>query len=115
MATQRKKKNESLKAMDIVAALSAVTKEKSISMELVLDSLKDALASAARKYLNSPINVEIAVDREKGTIEAYTLQYVVDEVEDPETQIHIDEARKIDKDLEIGDEVVGELDSPDWR
>ncbi len=110
MATQRKKKNESLKAMDIVAALSAVTKEKSIGMDLVLDSLKDALASAARKYLNSPINVEVIVDREKGTIEAYTLQYVVDEVEDPETQIHIDEARKIDKDLEIGDEVVGELD-----
>lgn len=110
MVTKRKKKNEALKAMDISAALSAVTKEKSISMDLVLDSLKDALASAAKKYLNSPINVEVNVDREKGIIEAYTLQYVVDEVEDPETQIHIDEARKIDKELEIGDEVVGELD-----
>ena len=110
MATQRKKKNESIKAMDIVAALGAVTKEKSISMDLVLDSLKDALASAAKKYLNTPIHVEIHVDREKGTIEAFTLQYVVAEVEDPEKQIDIDEARKIDKDLEIGDEVVGELD-----
>ena len=110
MATSKKKKAEVTKGIDIAAALSAVTKEKSISMDLVLDSLKDALASAARKYLNNAIHVEIKVDREKGVIEAYTLQYVVNEVEDPEKEIHIDEARKIDKDLEIGDEVEGELD-----
>ena len=110
MATPKKKKTEVTKGIDIAAALSAVTKEKSISMDLVLDSLKDALASAARKYLNNSIHVEINVDREKGVIEAYTLQYVVDEVEDPEKEIHIDEAKKIDEELEIGDEVVGELD-----
>lgn len=110
MATPKKKKTEVTKGIDIAAALSAVTKEKSISMDLVLDSLKDALASAARKYLNNSIHVEINVDREKGVIEAYTLQYVADEVEDPEKEIHIDEAKKIDEELEIGDEVVGELD-----
>jgi N utilization substance protein A len=114
MTTQKKKKNEAIKAMDIVAALGAVTKEKSISMDLVLDSLKDALASAAKKFLNTPTNVEIHVDREKGTIEANTLQYVVAEVVDPEKQIHIDEARKIDPELEIGDEIVGELDINDF-
>lgn len=109
MVTKRKK-NEAVKALDIVAALGAVTKEKSIGIDLVLDSLKDAITTAARKYRGSPINVEVNIDREKGTIEAYTLQFVVDTVEDPVTQIHIDEAKKIDKDLEIGDEVVGELD-----
>ena len=46
MATKKKKKNEAVQALNIVEALSAVTKEKSISMDLVLDSLKDALASA---------------------------------------------------------------------
>lgn len=110
MLTKKKKKKEVSKGMDIAAALSAVTKEKSISMDLVLDSLKDALATAAKKYLNSTINVDVSVDREKGTIEAYTLQYVVEEVEDPDTQISMEEARTIDKELEIGDEVVGELD-----
>jgi N utilization substance protein A len=110
MATKKRKKSEALKATDIVAALGAVTKEKSISINVVLDSLKDAIISAAKKYLSNPINVEVSVDREKGTIEAYTLQYVVDEVEDPETQIHIDEAKKIDDELEVGDELVEELD-----
>jgi len=110
MATIKKKKKEAIKGLDIAAALSSVTKEKSISMDLVLDSLKDALATAAKKYLNNPTNVEINVDREKGVIEAYTQQFVVAEVTNPEKEIHIDEAKKIDKDLEIGDEVVGELD-----
>ncbi len=110
MATQKKKKSEAIKAMDIVAALSAVTKEKSISMNVVLDSLKDAIISAAKKYLDNSINVEVSVDKEKGTIEAYTVQNVVEVVEDPAAEILLDEARKIDPELEIGDEVVGELD-----
>lgn len=112
--TTKRKKNEAIKAMDIVAALSDVTKEKSISMELVLDSLKDALISAAKRYLPTPINVEVNIDREKGTIEAFTIQNVVETVEDPEKQIHIDEAKKIDPELEVGDEVVGELDVNDF-
>ncbi len=110
MAIKKRSKSAAIKASDIIAALSALTKEKSISMNVVLDSLKDALITAAKKYLNNSINIEVTIDREKGTIEANTLQYVVEEIEDPSTQIHIDEAKKIDNELEIGDEVVGELD-----
>lgn len=114
MATRKQLKNEAVKALDIAAALNAVTKEKSISMELVLDSLKEALANAARKFLNKPINVEVNVDREKGTIEAYTCQKVVEEVEDPEADISLEEAREIDPELQVGDEIQGELDINDF-
>ncbi|HON11832.1 MAG TPA: transcription termination factor NusA [Chitinispirillaceae bacterium] len=107
---RKKSKNEALKAMDIAASLSAVTKEKSISMDLVLETLKDALTTAARKYLGKPVNVEAKIDREKGTLEVYTRQTVVEVVEDPEKQIHIDEAKEIDSDIEIGDELVQDLD-----
>ena len=51
MATKAKNKSE-IRATDIVQALSTVTKEKSISMDLVLDTLKDALATGAKRYLN---------------------------------------------------------------
>lgn len=52
---KKKSKSEALRALDIVASIGAVTKEKSISMDLVLDTLKDALATAARKYLENPL------------------------------------------------------------
>jgi transcription termination/antitermination protein NusA len=106
----KKGKTEALKALDIAASISAVTKEKSISIDLVLDSLKDALTTAAKKYLGTPTNVEAKVDRDKGTIEVFTRQVVVEVVEDPEMQISIEEAKAIDDDVEIGDELVQDLD-----
>jgi len=106
----KKGKTEALKALDIAASISAVTKEKSISMDLVLDSLKDALTTAAKKYLGTLTNVEAKVDRDKGTIEVFTRQVVVAVVEDPEMQISIDDAKAIDGDVEIGDELVQDLD-----
>ena len=54
----KKAKAEAIKALDIVASISAVTKEKSISMDLVLETLKDALSSAAKRYLGRPARVE---------------------------------------------------------
>ncbi len=107
---KRKSRNEALKAIDIAASISAVTKEKSISMDLVLETLKDALATAARKFLGKPANVEVKVDREKGTLEVYTRQTVAEIVEDPENQIELEEAREIDSDIQIGDELVQDLD-----
>lgn len=107
---KRKSRNEALKAIDIAASIAAVTKEKSISMDLVLETLKDALATAARKYLGKPTNVEVKVDRDKGTLEVFTRQTVVEVVEDPENQIELKEAQEIDSDIEIGDELIQDMD-----
>jgi len=107
---KRKSKNEALKALDIAASLGAVTKEKSIGMDLVLETLKDALTTAAKKYLGTPVNVEAKVDKDKGTIEVFTRQTVVELVEEPENQISLEDARKEDEDIEVGDELVQELD-----
>ncbi|MBD3420306.1 MAG: transcription termination factor NusA [Chitinivibrionales bacterium] len=107
---KKKSKNEAARELDITAALSNITKEKSISMDLVLDSLKDALISAAKRYIGEPVNVESKVDREKGTIEVYTRREVVEEVYDPESQISLEEAKQLDDELEVGDELIEDLD-----
>jgi transcription termination/antitermination protein NusA len=106
----KKSKTEAIKALDIVAAIGAVTKEKSISMDLVLDTLKDALASAAKKYLGKPTHVEAKVDKEKGTITVSTHQTVVETVVDPENQISLAEAKAVDAALEVDDELIQDLD-----
>jgi N utilization substance protein A len=107
---KRKNKNENVKGLDIAAAISGVTKEKSIAMDLVIDTLKDALCTAAKRYLVRPVNVEVKVDREKGLIEVYTRQTVVEAVTDPELHITIEDAKKIDPELEVGDELMQDLD-----
>ena len=107
---KKKSKNENVKALDIAAALASVTKEKSISMDLVSDTLRDALVTAAKRYLGKPTNVEVKVDKEKGLIEVYTRQTVVETVVDPEKEIPVEEAKKIDPELEVGDELMQDLD-----
>jgi N utilization substance protein A len=106
----KRSKNEAVKALDIVASIGAVIKEKSISPELVLDTLKDALVSAAKKYLGKPVRVEASVDNEKGILEVSTHQNVVETVVDPETEISLGDARIVDEDIEVGDELVQDLD-----
>ena len=86
---KKKSKNENVKALDIAAALASVTKEKSISMDLVSDTLRDALVTAAKRYLGKPTNVEAKVDKEKGIIEVYTRQTVVETLVDPEKEISV--------------------------
>ena len=107
---KKKNKTENVKALDVAAAISGVTKEKSISMDLVIDTLKDALCTAAKSYLVKPTNVEVKIDREKGLIDVYIRQTVVETVLDAEKHITLEEAKKIDPDLEVGDELIQDLD-----
>ncbi len=110
---KKKIKSEDVRGLDIAAAISSVNKEKSISVDLVLDCLKDALATAAKRYLGRPVHVEVKVDREKGIIEVFTQQIVVDNIEvleDEEKQIRLTDAKAIDPELEIGDELMQDLD-----
>lgn len=107
---RKKARNEIVRAADIVSALGGVTREKSISVDLVLDTLKDALASGARRIMDGPAHIEVKIEREKGTIEVFARQTVVEVVEDPEMEISIEDAKLIDPDLEIGDELIQDLD-----
>jgi len=107
---KKKVNKEAVKAAEIVEAIGLVNKDKNISMDLVLETLKDALTTAAKKYLGTPVNVEAKVDRDKGTIEVYTRQMVVEVVEDPEHQISLEDAREIEEDIAVGEELEQSLD-----
>lgn len=110
LSMNKKAKVEALKAGEIIDALTRVTKEKSIGVDLVLDALKDALATAARRLLNGPAHIEVKVDRESGLIEVYTRQNVVELVVDPEKEISLEDARKADAEIQVGDELIQDLD-----
>jgi len=107
---KKKVNKEAVKAAEIVAALGLVTKDKSIGMDLVLETLKDALTTAAKKFLGTPVNVEAKIDRDKGTIEVYTRQTVVEVVEDPEHHISLADALEIQDDIVVGEELEQSLD-----
>jgi len=85
--------------------IKALAYEKSIDVERVFKALEDALATAARKYYKTREPMETVIDRNSGQMTMYVLKEVVeneDQIEDPQAQWTLDQARKAEPEVEIG-------------
>ena len=95
-------------------ALEALSIEKGIHKDYLLDAIETALVTAYKRNFNSSENVKIVIDEEKAEIRVYSLREVVEEVMDPATEIDIESARKIDKKANIEDIVEVEITPKDF-
>ena len=82
-------------------------REKGISKEVLISSLCDALAAAYKKHIKDKdaTNVEAILDEESGEIGVFRTKVVVQDVEDENTEISLADAKDIDEDVELDDEV----------
>ena len=82
-------------------------KEKGISKDVVISSLCDAMVAAYKKHLRlkEVQNVEAFLDEQSGEIGIFKGKTVVESVEDEDNEISLAEAKEIDEDVELGDEV----------
>lgn len=82
-------------------------REKGISKEVVISSLCDAMVAAYKKHLRIKeiTNVEAFLDEQSGEIGIFKGKTVVESVEDEDNEISLAEAKEIDEDVELGDEV----------
>lgn len=95
-------------ASDLYNSIDALSREKGIDPQIVVGAVEDAIAVATRKYYKSQENMRGEFDRESGAIRAYAVKNVVEtaeQVEDPNLQMTLDEAKKIDPKVELGGEV----------
>ena len=106
----RTRKKESVNKQSIIDAFAEMAKFKGIDRDLLQGILEDTLSLLIHKKYGSEANFEIIVNMEKGDIEIYLMKNVVEVVEDPTTEISLEEVRTTsDEDLEIGDEFVKEI------
>ncbi|SFN02168.1 transcription termination factor NusA [Thermodesulforhabdus norvegica] len=95
---------------NLLQLIDQVSREKGIDRRVLIEALVDAVESAVRKRYGNRVDVEVSFNEETGTIEAYRFHEVVETVDDPETQISLEEAREYDPETEIGDEIGVPLD-----
>ena len=88
---------------DVVSAIRELTNTKQLERTELLDLLKDGLHAALVKRYGPNVRAEIGIDELKGTIRIAMLRTVVETVEDPGTQITLEEARFEDPDFQVGD------------
>jgi N utilization substance protein A len=90
-------------AAQIVAAFRDVAATKSLSDEEMTDLVKDGILAGLARIHGATVQAEIDIDEDTGQFDIVVLRRVVEEVEDPATEITLEEARWDDDSYEVGD------------
>ncbi|MGQ9642433.1 MAG: transcription termination factor NusA [Ignavibacterium sp.] len=97
---------------DIVESFAQMVKEKGIDRDVLGGILKDIFGLLVRKKYGENAKYEVVVNMDRGDIEIFLEREIVEKVEDPNTQISIDEvnAKGNEDELEVGDEYVEKIE-----
>lgn len=94
---------------EFIEALNEIEKEKGISKDIIFDALEQALVSSYKKNYGTSQNVIVKMDRETGEIKLFAYKNIVEEVENPEIEISLEDAKKIDINFKLGDNYTKEI------
>jgi N utilization substance protein A len=91
------------------SVLQEIETTRGVPRESILAALREGVHAAYEKSHNREGevgNLVVEISLQRGLIEAALSKEVVDEVEDPDTQITLAEAKEIEPEAEVGDEVL---------
>ncbi|MFN3872853.1 MAG: transcription termination factor NusA [Ignavibacterium sp.] len=97
---------------DIVESFAQMVREKGIDRDVLGGILEDIFGLLVRKKYGEDARYEVVVNMDRGDIEIFLEREIVEKVEDPNTQISIDEvnAKGNEDELEVGDEYVEKIE-----
>ena len=101
-----KTNNQAIDSSELIIAMEELEKEKGIKKDYLLEAIETALVTAYKRNFDSAENVRITMDRETGEIHVYAEKDVVEKPEDVENdklQISLEDAKRINSKLEVGD------------
>ena len=101
---------------EFTLAFNEVLEEKQLPKEIILKALESAMVSAYRRAVNasSAQHVEAKVDPETGKVEIFAEKEVVDAVQNPITEVSLQEAHRYTPDAELGSMVIVESTPHDF-
>ena len=110
------KKNNTLNSMDLIESFSEFKETKNIDRATLVGVLEECFRSVIAKIHGTDENYDVIVNPDKGDLEIYHTRVVVadGEVENPNMEISLSEARKIDDDYEEGEEVSQRVEFADF-
>src|SRR6202142_791448 len=95
-------------ASELYNVIDALSREKGINPQIVVNAVEDAIVVATRKYYKTQENLRAELDKESGQIRAFAVGSIVEgpeQIEDPLSQIALDDAKRIDPAAEVGGEL----------
>jgi len=91
--------------MDLKRIIEQISRDKGIEKHLLVETIEEAVRSAARKKFGSRRDMEVQYNDELGEVEIFQFRMVVDTVEDEQTEISLDEAKALDPGVKLHDEI----------
>ncbi len=99
---------------DIKRVIDQVSREKGIEPEVLINTLKEAIISAARKTIGPRADIEVHYDTKTGEVEVFHFKEVVEEVEYEDSELTLEEGYEYDPECEIGDSLGIRIDTEEF-
>ncbi len=96
---------------DLNYVIEQVGKEKGIPKEIIVETLEEAVLSASKKKFGNHLELEARYNEEMGEIEIFRFKTVAEKVEDPDLEILLEEAKKVDPECMLGDSIGIKMDT----
>ena len=90
---------------ELMTVIDQIGREKGIDKARVIAAIESALLTAAKKRYGHGENIQVEVDPDSGEISIVSKKTIAENVTDAKTEISLDEARLIDGEAEMGDEI----------
>src|SRR4030067_1167610 len=101
-------------AKELLYLIDQISREKGISREILIEALRSALLTAARKKLGGRNNIYLIIDLKTCDITAFEIKKIVSKVSNGYEEISVEEARKISPQVVEGDTVNIPMDLHDF-
>jgi N utilization substance protein A len=95
---------------EILSVLEYMEKEKGISRPDMIEAISSAIASAAQKGVGVGQDIRVEINPKTGSLKAWTVLQVVDSVGDDDLEIHVEKARQVNADVQVGETIEKEID-----
>ena len=97
--------------INLIDTFSEFKELKSIDRMTMISVLEDSFRNVIAKLFGSNDNYDVIINPDKGDLEIWRNRVIVedDQLEDDNTEIALSEAKKIDEDFEVGEEVTDEV------
>jgi len=126
-----KEENKEVNGEEFKKALNFIVKEKGIDEDVVIEAMESALSAAFRKNEKAEYNSRVLIDRNTGDIKVFKVTTIVDDYNEDDDEIDeetgevkvkhdylnemtISDAHEINKDYQVGDEILEEVTPHDF-
>ena len=101
---------------EFALAFNEVLEEKQLSKDIILGAIESAMVSAYRRAVNASTaqHVEAKIDPDTGKVMVFAEKEVVEDVQEPKTEVLLEEARKVNPEAQLGDMVIVETTPADF-